>query len=88
MCTWEIATVSTRPISGVGTRRRRCAIRGVSAGSVSRRKPSTSTSTVACPTQVTVIGGRLVSTAEILAEPAEPGMSRRCRPVSRRTAPA
>ena len=50
----EINTASTGSIVGTSTRRRRWTTRLVRIGSVMARKPSTSSSTVACPTQVMV----------------------------------
>src|SRR5688572_1043969 len=53
----EISTASTGSIVGAATRRRRWTTRLVRIGSVMTRKPSTSSTTVACPTQVIVSSG-------------------------------
>src|SRR5918995_2257412 len=57
MCRWEISTASTGSIAGTATRRRRWTTLLVRIGSVITRKPSTSSSTVACPTHVIAISG-------------------------------
>src|SRR6478735_8520226 len=63
MCRCEISTTSTGSIVGIATRRRRWTTRLVRIGSVSTRKPSTSSSTVAWPTQVIVTSGCIRTSA-------------------------
>src|SRR4029079_2168987 len=63
MCRCEISTTSTGSIVGTATRRRRWTTRLVRIGSVSTRKPSTSNSTVAWPTQGIVTSGCIRTSA-------------------------